>query len=80
MSPLVKLEHLDLSNNYFKTVKENTFLSMGNLEVLELNDNEITMIERGTFQVRLKYKNFDSYLKYGILYFIHANRKLTTRV
>ncbi|XP_062700932.1 chaoptin-like isoform X2 [Aedes albopictus] len=47
---LTVLEALDLSNNKLKTLNENSFHFMGDLVSLELHDNQIESLPRGTFQ------------------------------
>lgn len=50
LKPLVCLLHLDLSNNKLKTVADNAFHFQKNIITLELHDNEIDQIRKGTFQ------------------------------
>lgn len=47
---LTSLTHLDLSNNRLKSISETSFHFLKNLQVLELNDNQIEQISKGTFQ------------------------------
>ncbi|XP_060524010.1 chaoptin isoform X2 [Cylas formicarius] len=47
---LTNLEHLDLSNNHLRTVQETSFHFLGKLRSLELQDNVIEVIPKGTFQ------------------------------
>lgn len=51
LKPLVCLLHLDLSNNKLKTIADNAFHFLNRLKTLELHDNEIDKIQKGTFQV-----------------------------
>ncbi|ENN73886.1 hypothetical protein YQE_09514, partial [Dendroctonus ponderosae] len=48
---LNNLEYLDLSNNKFRIMEENSFHFLGKLRKLELQDNIIETIHKGTFQV-----------------------------
>lgn len=48
---LTSLEELDLSNNYFKTITDTSFHLLHDLRTIELNDNAIEQIIKGTFQV-----------------------------
>lgn len=63
---LTALEALDLSNNKLKTLNDNSFHFMNNLVSLELHDNQIDSLQKGTFQsdihtkltvVSLRYNN-----------------------
>lgn len=47
---LTSLRELDLSNNRLKSISDTSFHFLKNLEVLELNDNQIEQIQKGTFQ------------------------------
>lgn len=47
---LTSLSELDLSNNRLKTISDTAFHFLKNLEVLELNDNQIEQLQKGTFQ------------------------------
>ncbi|CAH1127122.1 unnamed protein product [Ceutorhynchus assimilis] len=47
---LSNLEVLDLSNNKFRTMGETSFHFLGCLRVLELQDNMIEVVHKGTFQ------------------------------
>ncbi|XP_065076627.1 chaoptin-like isoform X2 [Ochlerotatus camptorhynchus] len=47
---LTALEALDLSNNKLKTLNDNSFHFMKNLVSLELHDNQIDSLQKGTFQ------------------------------
>lgn len=47
---LTSLTHLDLSNNRLKSISETSFHFLKNLQVIELNDNQIEHILKGTFQ------------------------------
>lgn len=47
---LTALEALDLSNNKLKTLSDNSFHFMENLVSLELHDNQIEALQKGTFQ------------------------------
>lgn len=44
------MRSLDLSNNHLTSVSDASFLSLNNLRTLELNDNLIEQIAKGTFQ------------------------------
>lgn len=47
---LTSLKELDLSNNRLKSIGDNAFHFLKNLETLELNDNLIEQLQKGTFQ------------------------------
>lgn len=47
---LTSLKDLDFSNNRLKSIGDNSFHFLKNLEVLELNDNQIEQLQKGTFQ------------------------------
>lgn len=47
---LTSLSKLDLSNNRIKSISDTAFHFLKNLEVLELNDNQIEQLQKGTFQ------------------------------
>lgn len=48
---LINLEELDLSNNKLKMMPDTSFHFLKKLEILELDDNMIEDIPKGTFQV-----------------------------
>lgn len=48
---LSNLEILDLSNNKFRTLGETSFHFLAKLRKLELQDNAIEVVHKGTFQV-----------------------------
>lgn len=48
--PLSSLEYLDVSNNRIKAISETSFHFMKTLRGLELRDNQIDTIAKGTFQ------------------------------
>ena len=47
---LTSLEELNLCNNRLKSIGDNSFHFLKNLKVLELNDNQIEQLAKGTFQ------------------------------
>ncbi|XP_055588501.1 chaoptin isoform X2 [Uranotaenia lowii] len=47
---LTAVEALDLSNNKLKSLNENSFHFMRNLVSVELHDNQIDVLQKGTFQ------------------------------
>jgi Leucine-rich repeat (LRR) protein len=47
---LTSLKELDLSNNRLKSIGDNSFHFLKNLQVLELDDNQIELLAKGTFQ------------------------------
>lgn len=47
---LTSLTHLDLSNNRLKSISDFAFHFLKNLQKLELNDNQIELLAKGTFQ------------------------------
>ncbi|XP_069668870.1 chaoptin isoform X2 [Periplaneta americana] len=50
LRPLVNLQHLDFSNNRIRVMPETSFHFLKRLQVLELQDNEIDTVHKGTFQ------------------------------
>lgn len=51
MRTLTSLEQLDFSNNHFKTLADTSFHLLHDLRTIELHDNAIGQILKGTFQV-----------------------------
>lgn len=51
MMDLTSLEELDVSNNYLKTLSDTCFHFQRYLRVLEMHDNQIDQVVKGTFQV-----------------------------
>lgn len=49
---LTNLQHLDLSNNRIKTMPDTSFHFLKRIKRIELQDNEIQEIRKGTFQVK----------------------------
>lgn len=47
---LSSLQYLDLSNNRIKSIPETSFHFMKNIKALEIRDNQIDQIAKGTFQ------------------------------
>lgn len=56
MMDLTSLEELDVSNNYLKSLSDTCFHFQRNLRVLEMHDNQLEQVEKGTFQVRVNNK------------------------
>lgn len=52
MRHLTSLQQLDLSNNQLKTMSDTSFHFLKNLKHLELQDNRIEQVLKGTFQVK----------------------------
>lgn len=50
---LTSLQELDMTNNQLKTVGDTSFHFLHNLRTVELNDNAIERISKGTFQVSI---------------------------
>ncbi|XP_063227150.1 chaoptin [Bacillus rossius redtenbacheri] len=50
LRPLGNLQHLDLSNNRLRSMPETSFHFLRRLKVLELQDNQIETVFKGTFQ------------------------------
>ncbi|XP_049797448.1 chaoptin [Schistocerca nitens] len=50
LRPLVNLESLDMSNNRLRTMPETSFHFLRRLRVLQLQDNQIEHVPKGTFQ------------------------------
>lgn len=48
--PLSSLQYLDLSNNRLSSISDASLHFLTNLKILELNDNAIEQIAKGTFQ------------------------------
>lgn len=57
------LQHLDLSNNKLRSVSDTSFHFLRKLKTLELQDNEIIDLMKGTFQVRLFLNKFRNSVK-----------------
>lgn len=53
---LTNLEELDFSNNKLKIMQDTSFHFLKKLQILELHDNMIEEVPKGTFQVR-KYQH-----------------------
>lgn len=53
MQHLTSLQELDVSNNRLKSIGETCFHFLKNLRVLEMNDNLLDQVAKGTFQVTL---------------------------
>lgn len=51
MQHLTSLQELDVSNNHLKSIGETCFHFLKNLRVLEMNDNRLDQVAKGTFQV-----------------------------
>lgn len=49
---LTNLQHLDMCNNRIKSMPETSFHFLKRIKRIELQDNEIDTIHKGTFQVR----------------------------
>lgn len=50
---LTNLQHLDFSNNRIRSMPETSFHFLKRIKRIELQDNEIDAIHKGTFQVSL---------------------------
>lgn len=50
LKDLTQLEELDFSNNKIKSIGDTAFHALKNLRILELNDNQLDSIHKGTFQ------------------------------
>lgn len=53
LRPLTKLKELDLSNNKLKIMQDASFYFLKNLKILEMQDNMIETMHKGTFQVSI---------------------------
>lgn len=51
MHHLTSLQELDVSNNQLKSIGETCFHFVKNLRVLEMHDNRVDQVSKGTFQV-----------------------------
>lgn len=51
MQDLTSLQELDASNNRLKTLSDTCFHFMRDLRVLEMHDNQLDQVAKGTFQV-----------------------------
>lgn len=49
---LINLDELDLSNNRLKSMPDTSFHFLRRLKILELQDNIIETVHKGTFQVK----------------------------
>lgn len=50
LKDLTNLQELDFSNNNLKSLTDTSFHFLKNLRLLKLNDNEIELLHKGTFQ------------------------------
>jgi hypothetical protein len=51
LRPLTNVQYLDFSNNRLRSMPETSFHFLKRLRVLELQDNQIDAVQKGTFQV-----------------------------
>lgn len=57
LRPLKALEELDLTNNKIMKVPDTSFHFLKNMRIIELHDNQIDQLSKGTFQVKRKLFN-----------------------
>lgn len=50
LKDLTNLQELDFSNNHLKSLTDTSFHFLKNLRSLKLNDNQIELLHKGTFQ------------------------------
>ena len=55
---LSSLQELDITNNKIKTMVDTSFHFLKELRTLELHDNQIEQIHKGTFQVNILNNKF----------------------
>lgn len=53
LQPLSSLQYLDLGNNYLASMPDTSFHFLRSLKRVELQDNKIEEIKKGTFQVKI---------------------------
>lgn len=51
MKDLTSLQELDVSNNHLKSLADTCFHFQRELRVLEMHDNQLEQVAKGTFQV-----------------------------
>lgn len=57
MRPLTSLQQFDVTNNHLKTLSDTVFHFLKNLRVLDIHDNRIDQVLKGTFQVSIQNLN-----------------------
>lgn len=62
MQHLTSLQELDVSNNHLKQLADTCFHFLRDLRVLEMHDNQLEQVAKGTFQVsvRLRWQSMSS--------------------
>ncbi|KAJ9598947.1 hypothetical protein L9F63_010541 [Diploptera punctata] len=70
---LVTLQHLDFSNNKIRSMPETSFHFLKRLKVLELQDNQIDLVHKGTFQGGIHGSLEELYLSYNNLQVINTH-------
>lgn len=73
LRPLTNLQFLDLSNNKIRTVSDTSFHFLKKLKRLELQDNEITEIPKGTFQGDIHSALEEIHLSFNIIKLIQQH-------
>lgn len=73
LKELTSLKELDFSNNKLKAISDTAFHFQSELEVLELNDNEIETLNKGTFQADIHQKLEEVSIEFNNLRHISTN-------
>jgi Leucine-rich repeat (LRR) protein len=69
---LTAVEELDFSNNRLKTLPDTTFHFLKSLRILEMNDNQIDQLPKGTFQSEI-HRNLEK-VSLGFNYIRHISQ------
>lgn len=70
---LVNLKDLDMSNNKFKTMPDTSFHFLKKLKNLQLHDNQIEVVHKGTFQGDIHANLETIYLSFNFIRSIHQH-------
>lgn len=73
LKELTSLKELDLSNNKLKAISDTAFHFQSELEVLELNDNQIETLNKGTFQADIHQRLEEVSIEFNNLRHISTN-------
>ncbi|XP_067012092.2 chaoptin [Anabrus simplex] len=67
LRPLVSLQELDLSNNKLRSMPETSFHFLRRMRILELQDNELEEVHKGTFQKDIHERLEEIYMSFNRL-------------
>lgn len=73
LKELTSLKELDLSNNKLKAISDTAFHFQSELEVLEINDNQIETLNKGTFQADIHQRLEEVSIEFNNLRHISTN-------